>query len=132
MVEIRPTVRAQVVRLARSVGFAARGTRIAGSGANFRIHLAATAVVAVLTAAYGLTGTRLALVAGATAAVIAAEMLNTAVERLCDFVADLHGIGQDPRIRDIKDLAAGAVLVVAACAAGIGVIVFGPLLAGTL
>src|SRR5688572_14615989 len=125
-------MRAQVVRLARSFGFAARGMRVAGSGANLRIHLAAAVAVVFLAAGYGLTGTRLGLVAGATAAVIAAEMVNTAVERLCDFVADLHGIGQDPRIRDIKDLAAGAVLVVAMGAATVGVIVFGPLLAGTL
>jgi diacylglycerol kinase len=104
---------------------------VASSGTNQRIHLAAAAVVAFLAVAYGLTGARLGLVAGATAAVIAVEIVNTAVERLCDFIAELHGIGQDPRIRDIKDLAAGAVLVVAVGAAGIGVIVFGPLLTGT-
>jgi diacylglycerol kinase (ATP) len=122
---------ARVVRLARSFRFAARGVRVASSGPNLRIHLAADTVVAFLAVAYGLTGVRLGLVIGAAAVVIAAEIVNTAVERLCDFIAELHGIGQDPRIRDIKDLTAGAVLVVAVGAAGIGVIVLGPLLAGT-
>jgi diacylglycerol kinase len=60
--------------------------------------------------------------------VISAELMNTAIERLCDLVVQLHDLGWDPRIRDIKDLAAGAVLTVAAGAATNGVITFGPLL----
>jgi diacylglycerol kinase len=121
---------AWVGRLVRSFRFAARGVRVAASDRNQRIHLAAAVVVTFLAVAYGLTGARLGLVAGAAAAVIAMEIVNTAVERLCDLIAELYGIDQDPRIRDIKDLAAGAVLVVAVGAAGVGVIVFGPLLAG--
>jgi diacylglycerol kinase len=91
-----------------------------------RIQLVAAAVVTFLVVAGGVTGSRLGLVVGSVTAVIAAELLNTAIERLCDFVAQLHGIGLDARIRDIKDLAAGAVLVVAAGAFVNGVIVFGP------
>jgi diacylglycerol kinase len=86
-------------------------------------------VVTLLVLAYGITGAHLGLVVLSTAAVVSAELLNTAIERLCDFVAELHGIGLDSRIRDIKDLAAGAVLVVAAGAAVTGTVVFGPELA---
>ena len=38
--------------------------------------------------------------------VVTAEILNTAIEKLCDFVQPNH----DPRIKTIKDLAAAAVL----------------------
>jgi diacylglycerol kinase (ATP) len=115
--------------LYRSFGYAARGIWIGRTGRNLRIHLVATAAVLFLIVAYGLTGSRLGLVVINVAAVISAELMNTAIERLCDFVAALHGIGVDPRIRDIKDLAAGAVLVAATGAAVSGVIIFGPLLA---
>lgn len=38
--------------------------------------------------------------------VISAEILNTCIEKLCD----LYSTDYDPKIREIKDLAAGAVL----------------------
>ena len=110
----------------RSVGFAARGVWLVRGGANFQVQVVAAAAVTVLVAAYGITGTRLGLVVVSIAAVLSAEIMNTAVERVCDFVAALHGIGNDPRIRDIKDLSAAAVLVVALGAVVNGLIVFGP------
>jgi len=112
----------------RSFGFAGRGVWVAATGRNVRIQLVAAGVVLLLIVAYGVTGTRLGLVVLSATAVLAAELLNTAIERLCDLVAELHGIGLDPRIRDIKDIAAGAVLTVAVGAAVNGVITFGPLL----
>lgn len=118
-----------LARLGRSFGFALRGVRVAVAGRNFRIHLVAMAVVIALVVAYGVTGTQLGVVVLSTAIVISTELINTAIERLCDFIAELHGIDRDPRIRDIKDLAAAGVLVVALGAAVNGVIVFGPLLA---
>jgi diacylglycerol kinase len=84
------------------------------------------AAVTLLVVAYGVTGTRLGLVVVSITAVLSAEVMNTAVERACDFVAALHGIGKDPRIRDIKDLSAAAVLIVALGATVNGLIVFGP------
>jgi diacylglycerol kinase len=113
-------------RLVRSFGFATRGIWVARSGANFKIQLVVAAVVVFLAAAYGITGSHLGLVVLSITAVISAELMNTAVERVCDLIDELHGLGQDPRIRDIKDLAAAAVLVVALGAAANGVIVFGP------
>ena len=115
-------------RLYRSFGFAARGIWIARTGRNLRIHLIAAAVAVSLVVAYGVTGSQLGLVVVSIAAVISAELANTAIERLCDFVAEVHGIGRDARIRDVKDLAAGAVLVVAVGAAVNGLLIFGPLL----
>ena len=48
----------------------------------------------------------------ATALVIGAEVLNSAIERLCDLVEP----EQSEAIRDIKDIAAGAVMVTAVAA----------------
>jgi diacylglycerol kinase (ATP) len=110
----------------RSFGHALRGLWVARTGPNFKIQLAGAAAVAVLASAYGLRRTHLALVILAATAVLAAELMNTAIERVCDLVDDLHGVGRDDRIRDIKDLAAGAVLLVCAGAAAVGVLVFLP------
>ena len=57
-------------------------------------------------------------------AVFTAEMLNTAIEKLCDLVKP----EQDPRVGDIKDLAAGAVFVTAIASAVIGGMIFLPYL----
>ena len=82
-------------------------------------------MVLFLAVAYQVTRADLGLVIVGITIVLSAELANTAVERVCDFIAQLHGIGLDPRIRDIKDLAAAAVLVAALGAAAIGVTVFG-------
>jgi diacylglycerol kinase (ATP) len=126
-----PTYRAVVAdlriplhRLGRSFGYALRGILIAAPGANMRIHLVAAGAVTLVAAARGVTGARLAVVALTVGVVLAAELFNTAIERICDFVAGLHGIGHDERIRDIKDLSAGAVLVTALAAVVVAATVF--------
>jgi undecaprenol kinase len=116
-------------RLRRSFGYALRGVRVAGSGPNLRIQAVAGLAVVVLAIACGVTGSRLGLLVLSIGAVLGAEIMNTAIERTCDLVVELHRLGHDRRIRDIKDLAAAAVLVVAAGAAVTGVVVFGPYLA---
>ena len=57
-----------------------------------------------------------ALVITLAALVITAEILNTAIERLCDFVQPR----QDARIKTIKDLAAGAELCASLAALIVG------------
>jgi undecaprenol kinase len=58
-----------------------------------------------------------AAVALASAAVLAAELLNTAIEALADHLTpELH-----PRIRVVKDCAAAAVFVSVIGAAGVGI-----------
>ena len=53
-------------------------------------------------------------------AVIAAEVINTAIEELCDKICSEY----DRHIKNSKDAAAGAVLVLAIFAAVIGIILF--------
>ena len=54
--------------------------------------------------------------------VLTAEAINSAIERLSDVVQP----EKDDRIRDVKDICAGAVLICAITAAVIGSIIFLP------
>ena len=86
--------------------------------------MAATLGVLGLSALFGISPLEWAAIVAAIGLVWVAEALNTAVEHLADAVTkDLH-----PRIRDAKDLAAGAVLAAAATAFVVGLIVFVPYL----
>ena len=87
---------------------------------HMKIHMAAAA--AVLTAAYLLEAEPRdwCVLIITCALVMAAELFNTAVERLCDKIdAD-----ECPYIKDVKDIAAGAVLLCAAAAVIAGIIIF--------
>jgi diacylglycerol kinase len=55
-------------------------------------------------------------------AVLTAEAMNTAVEKICDRFMD----AQDPLVRNIKDSAAAAVLIISITAALVGIMVFWP------
>jgi undecaprenol kinase/diacylglycerol kinase (ATP) len=54
--------------------------------------------------------------------VLALEMFNSAMEKLCDLIQP----GPDPRIKAIKDMTAGAVLWVSVISAVIAAIIFLP------
>ena len=56
------------------------------------------------------------------AMVMGAELLNTSIEKLCDKVESK----EDPQIKIIKDVAAGAVLFISICAAVIGLYIILP------
>ena len=58
----------------------------------------------------------------ASGMVWAAELLNTALEVLCDRVSTAH---EEP-IRIVKDVAAAAVMVTALAAATLGLLIFAP------
>ncbi len=115
----RFTLRARL----RSFGFAAAGLRaMLAEQHNARIHLLATAAVLALSAALGLSRFEWCWIVAAIAAVWTTEAMNSALESLADAVApDPH-----PGVGRAKDAAAGAVLVAALGAAGIGLLVLGP------
>jgi len=56
------------------------------------------------------------------AMVIGIELINTSIEALCDKVEPK----QDPQIKKVKDIAAGAVLFVSICAAIVGLYIMLP------
>jgi diacylglycerol kinase len=115
-------------KVVRSFAPAGRGIWLARREGNVAVHVVAAVVVVGLGIGYAITGVHLAVVVTSVALVFSLEIMNTAVERLCDLVVELHRLGVDERIRDVKDLAAGAVLVAALGAAANGVLVFGPYL----
>jgi diacylglycerol kinase len=89
---------------------------------NFRIHLACAIVAIALGVYFGIGAIEWVVLIAAIGLVLCAEALNTAIER----AIDLFEPKPHPLARNVKDLAAAAVLVASICAAIIGVILFGP------
>lgn len=89
---------------------------------NARIHLAITLAVCALGWASGLSVADWRWLIVAIALVWFAELINTAIEYVCDLVAPEH----DEKVRRAKDIGAAAVLICAVGAALIGVLTFWP------
>lgn len=89
---------------------------------NLRIHLAAAVGVLALARWLAFGPERLALLLLTSGAVIAAEVLNTAIEVAVDLAAN----GPHPLARRAKDVAAAAVLWTALVAVGVAALLFGP------
>jgi len=107
-------------RFARSVDFALRGWSHAWRTQPHLRFEGAAALVAIAAAVALRSG--VAAVVLACTLVLVAELVNTAVEATVDLVAPRP----DPRAAIAKDVAAGAVLVAAVGAVGVGLAVFGP------
>lgn len=90
--------------------------------ANFRIHTVAALVVIGAGWFFDISTTEWMAVCLAIGLVMAMELANAAIERLADIVQPNH----DERIKVMKDLAAGAVLIAALAAAAVGMIIFLP------
>ncbi len=106
-----------------SFGFAFEGLfSFFRNEANAWIHLASTLVVAALALYCKLSPNEIICLVIVTGFVWVAELFNTAIERMMDFVSrERH-----PGIKIIKDLAAGAVLLSAIMAFITGTIIFIP------
>ena len=89
---------------------------------NARIHTAATIAVVIAALVMGVSRMEAVALALVIGGVWITEMLNTCLERM----ADLISLQQDPTIKFIKDLAAGAVLVAAIIAVIVGLFIFIP------
>src|SRR3954462_3210541 len=87
---------------------------------NAWLHFMATVAVFTLATLVGVTKTELLALVFAIGFVWVAEMFNTCIERVMDFVSDQR----HKEIKFIKDLAAGAVLVAAITALVVGAVIF--------
>ncbi len=106
-----------------SFGFALKGLQtIAATEQNFRIHLVMAVFAITLCFVLNVTTIEMLIVVLFICVVIALEMINTAIEKLCDTVAP----GRQDAIKRIKDMSAGAVLVVSIGAFVVGVVIFLP------
>lgn len=89
-----------------------------------RLHLVALLVVFILGYLCNLTTHEWTAVLLAAGLVITSEALNTALEKLCDYIQPEH----HHEIGRVKDLAAGAVLIASLTALVVGCLVFIPYL----
>ncbi len=110
-------------RFFRSLGFALNGLlQLIRYERNFQIHVAAFIGVLALGIFFGISSMEWLVIFLISALVMGLEAINTAIEYLCD----LYSIETDKRIKKIKDIAAGAVLIAAIFAVCIAVVVFLP------
>lgn len=89
---------------------------------NARIHLVITAMVFAAAWLLELSSREIILLVIVTGFVWVAEIFNTAIERMMDFISP-H---RHPQVKLIKDLAAAAVLVAACSAVVTGCLLFIP------
>lgn len=89
---------------------------------NAWIHCIMTVLVIIAGLLFYISTTEWIAVFFAIGLVLASEAINSAIERLSDVVQP----EKDERIRDIKDISAGAVFICAITAAIIGSIIFLP------
>jgi diacylglycerol kinase len=107
----------------RSFYYAGRGLyRLIETEQNARVHLVASIILAICAYAFQLSRVEIAILFFAVVLVFAIEIMNTAIEKLLDIVhPESHS-----QIAYIKDALAGAVLIAALIALGVGVFVFYP------
>ncbi len=88
--------------------------------AHLRFHAVAALFVLIFAGICGFSAERLAILWVLIGTVIAAEIINTSIEHTCNAVTREYSA----QIKLAKDLAAGAVLVLAVAAAAVGVLFF--------
>lgn len=89
---------------------------------NAWIHCFATICVIAAGFHYGISSHEWVAVIFAIGSVLAAEAVNSSIEALADLVSPQY----NEAIKKTKDMAAGAVLIMAIAAAAVGLIIFVP------
>lgn len=109
--------------IVRSISWALSGISLAfRTQFNFRFHVLSALIVLGLSIFFKISAFEWCIVLLCTASVITAELLNTSLE----FNTDLLSPGYNENAKNVKDLAAAAVLIVALVSAIIGGIIFLP------
>ena len=107
----------------RSFGYALKGINtVFGKEANMNIHLIMTVLVVICGFLFSISITEWMLCIVCFSVVISLEMMNSAIENLVDLVSP----EKNNLAGKAKDIAAGAVLVAAICAAIVGLLIFVP------
>lgn len=110
-------------KLVKSFGFAFSGLiQAVKSEPNLKIHFTAVAVVTIAGFVFKISMLEWLIVLLIFALIISLELLNTAVENLCDLIDPQY----NPKIKKIKDISAGAVLFSSIIALIAGIIIFAP------
>lgn len=110
-------------RFFNSLGFAFSGIIQSWKiGQNFKIQVGCGLVSLVLCVLLNVQGWECIVVLILTGGVLSLETLNSSIEKLCDLIS----VDRDPKIKTIKDLSAGAVLIFSVIAMVIGCMIFIP------
>ena len=91
---------------------------------NFKIQILVFAVVIAIGFFFGISKAEWISICLVSALVLSLEVINSAIEKVCN----LYSIEKDEKIKIIKDISAGAVLIAALSAILIGALVFYPYL----
>ncbi len=111
------------VKVFRSFGYAFKGIGTAiKSQLNVRVHLCFTVITTVLGLILGLSGTEWFCITLCFALVLSAELMNSAIETLTDLVSPDY----NAKAGQVKDIAAGAVMIMAIFALGTGSVIIFP------
>lgn len=110
-------------KLARSFHYAFRGViHLLTDQQNARIHASAAILVGILAYLLDISRIEAAVLFIAIVMVFAMEIINTAIEKICDLVDEKD----NEVIRKIKDGMAGSVLIAATIATVVALLIFLP------
>jgi diacylglycerol kinase len=108
-------------RFFKSITFAIKGIVLVSGERNFRIQFFIMICAVCAGFYFSISSIDWKILLSFCALVLGAEGMNTSIERLCD----LHSTSPDSRIAIIKDLSAGAVLLICIFAIIEGMLIFG-------
>jgi diacylglycerol kinase (ATP) len=112
-----------MTKLLAGFGYAINGFRSAvRSERNMKLHLLGAAIVVALGFYVNASLLEWSVLLLCIGGMLAAEMINTAIEEMVDLVSP----GLNPKAGKVKDIAAGAVLVIATISAVVGGIILIP------
>ena len=110
-------------RLIKSFGYAFNGIRrMIVQEQNAKIHLLAILIVAITGFYFHLSATEWMVIVVVSGGVLTAEAINTSIETLSNTISPTY----NQKIKQVKDFAAGAVLVATLTSIIVGLIVFLP------
>lgn len=110
-------------RLIKSFGFAFQGIfQLVKNERNFRIQFAFFILVLMASYLLKISRNEFIITLVCSMVVLSLEGINTAIEELCN----LNESTINPKIKKIKDVAAGAVLIASICSFLIGLMIFLP------
>lgn len=105
----------------KALGYAFNGLLLAlQTEAHLLIHVIATILVIIMGIYFKLSKTEWLAIIICCGTVIAAELFNSAIEKLCDTVSP-H---LNPKIKFVKDVSAAAVLVLSLMSVCVAVLIF--------
>ena len=112
-----------MIRFIKSFKFAFAGIKYAFvTQGNFRFHTGAIVIVVLMGFFFNLSIIEWLWIIAAIGLVLCVELVNTAIETIVDLVSPDYHV----KAGIIKDVSAGAVLIISILAAGIGLMIFVP------